>query len=112
MYPSCIPLFKGDLQVQGRALVRMISVCLDCLDAPDDFNSNLERLAKSHAQKGVVVKEYFLVGEVLIWTLDKCLGAQLDNASRGVWLKIYSKMLSVIIPVATVEEVKYAASMK
>ena len=108
--PSCIPLFKGDLQVQGRALVAMISTCLENINSRDEFKQTLEKLAKGHAQKGIVVNEYFIVGEVLIWTFEKCLGIQFDNAVRSVWCRIYSMMLQEIVPVAVVEEVKYAAS--
>ena len=110
VYPSCAPYFKGDLQVQGKALVRMISTCLENMRAKDTFTSTLHQLAKSHAARGIVVNEYFVVGEVLIWTFDKCLGAQFDNDMKMVWLKIYSSMLTVIVPAAVVEEAKYAAS--
>jgi hemoglobin-like flavoprotein len=104
VYPSCRPLFKGDLQIQGRALVRMISTCLEQLTDKQTLAASLQKLAKGHAAKGVVSNEYFLVGEVLLWTLDCCLGVQFDNASKEVWIKIYSRLLDEIIPVAVQEE--------
>ena len=110
--PSSIPLFKGDLQVQGRALVSMISTCLEQITSNEAFKSTMEKLAKAHAQKGIIVNEYFIVGDVLLWTLEKCLGIQFDNTVKNVWCRIYSMMLQEIVPVAVVEEVKYAVNVK
>ena len=110
VYPACIPLFKGDLQVQGKALVQMISVCIENLTVSDTLVSTLKRLAKTHATRGVVVNEYFIVGEVLIWTFDKCLGSQFDDDTRIAWLKIYSIMLFTIVPAAVEEENKITKS--
>ena len=82
VHPSCRSLFKGDLQVQGRALVRMISVCLQQLKAEDpaQLTVALQKLAQAHAARGVVSNEYFLVGETLLWTLERYLGEQFDPA--------------------------------
>ena len=90
--------------------MRMIATCLDSLNADDAFALSLEKLAKSHAARGVVVNEYFLVGEVLIWTLDRSLGVQFDNATKTAWLKIYSIMLTHIVPAAVREEAAIAAA--
>lgn len=89
--------------------MRMISVCLDQL-TDKELVSSLQKLAKTHAQRGVVVNEYFLVGEVLLWTFDCCLGPQFDGATKEVWVKIYSRMLAEIVPVAVREEAALTAA--
>ena len=88
----------------------MLGVCLEHLTDKENLVASLQKLAKGHAQKGVVSTEYFLVGEVLLWTFDVCLGPQFDNASKEAWVRIYSKMLAEIIPVAVREESAIAAA--
>jgi len=82
----------------------MIGVCLDELSGKERMTEALHKLARTHAQKGVVSNEYFLVGEVLLWTFTQCLGPQFDNVTTTAWVRIYSMMLSEIIPVAVCEE--------
>lgn len=48
--------------------------------------------------------QYGIVGECLIWTLTRVLGPAFDDKTKIAWVKIYSIMLSIIIPVAVKEE--------
>jgi hemoglobin-like flavoprotein len=48
--------------------------------------------------------QYGIVGEVLLWTLTLTLGSEFDEPTKLAWVKIYSVMLKVIIPVAVREE--------
>ena len=47
------PLFKNDMKVQGRALVKMISTALSVLDYEPSLVPALEQLAILHTKKGV-----------------------------------------------------------
>ena len=90
------------MRVQGKALVKMIALVKNNADT---LVVSLQGLARGHAYKGVLSNQYAIVGEVLLWTLAKVLGkAGFDAATTRAWIKIYSLMLSVIIPVAIVEE--------
>jgi hemoglobin-like flavoprotein len=45
--------------------------------------------------------EYGVVGDVLFWCIKTCIGAEaFTPAVELSWVKIYSKMLQVIVPVA------------
>ena len=104
VHPAARPLFKNSMIVQGKALVHMISAALSLLDNLPNLVSALQNLAKTHSLKGVLAVQYGIVGEVLLWTLTLCLGGQFDSATSLTWVKIYSVMLSVIIPIAIEEE--------
>jgi len=75
------------------------------MQSADKFSEALKELAVRHVQRGVQPQDYFVVGEVLIWTLDHCLLGQFDDVSKLAWLKTYSLMLKEIIP-ATVLEIE------
>ena len=48
-----------------------------------------------------------IVGEVLFWVLKRCVGARVYSQSVHVaWVKIYSRMLRTIVPVAISYELK------
>ena len=46
-----------------------------------------------------------IFGEVLFWSLKKCLGSDVyDTVAHFGWIKIFSKMLTVIVPVVVAFE--------
>ena len=107
--PASRALFKGNMDTQGKALTKMIGVALSLVKT--DVNTlvgALQGLARGHASKGVKSTQYGTVGEVLLYTLEKVLGSDaFDSATKHSWVVIYSLMMSVIIPVALLEEKKY-----
>ena len=104
VHPASRALFRNNMQVQGKALVHMISGALSLLDKLSTLVEALQGLAKTHSAKGVIAVQYGLVGEVLLWTFSQCLGDQFDAATSLSWVKIYSVILKVIVPVAVGEE--------
>ena len=50
------------------------------------------------------------MGEVLFYTLKSCLGPEYDSATHKVWVKIFSRMLMVIVPVAVSFEMESGAA--
>ena len=111
VHPSSRALFRGNMTLQGKALVHMITGALSLLDNLPKLVDALHSLAKTHNTKGVLATQYGIVGEVLLWTFSRILGPQFDEATKMAWLKIYSVMLSVIIPVA-IEQEKSAIETK
>eukprot|EP01035_Chromulina_nebulosa_P018127 gene18127-23781_t len=104
IHPTCRSLFKNNMIVQGKALVKLITTALTMLNDLDNLVPVLINLAKSHTAKGILAYQYSIVGEVLLWTLKFCLGDAYTDNTKMSWLKIYSLMLSVILPVAIEEE--------
>lgn len=101
VHPLSRKLFTNTVNSQGKFLVMMISSCLKQLDHPERFESSMVALAERHCEKGVRSNEYGIVGDVLFWTLQRCLGPDTyDEDTERSWIKIYSAMLKHIVPCA------------
>jgi hemoglobin-like flavoprotein len=99
VHPLSRKLFTTTVNSQGKFLVMMISSCLKQLDHPERFSASMIALAERHCEKGVRSNEYGIVGDVLFWTLQKCLGPEsYDEETERAWIKIYSSMLKHIVP--------------
>lgn len=98
IHPLCRPLFTTGIISQGKFLVKMISLTLNQLHDPSNFHIIMNGLAINHCSKGVKSVEYGIVGSVLFYTLKKVLGDQYTNQINYVWIKIYSAMLAIIVP--------------
>lgn len=106
IHPMCKNLFTS-LQIQGRFLVKMIALCLSMNDDPLNFARALYKLTEVHNVRGIKSGELGIMGEVLFWTLRKCLGdVEFDDSANLVWIKILSCMLKHMVPVAVAYELK------
>jgi len=97
--PGVRPLFKNSIKVQGRALVKMVGTAVTALENLPVLVPTLEQLAIRHIAYGAKCEHYAVVGEVLLYALETCLGK--DNWTPEVanaWLTVYSVMMSVMIP--------------
>ena len=68
--PARRPLFRGDLQVQGRALMGMLRVAVGGLDRLDRLVPAVQALGRRHAGYGVRDEHYAMVASALLWTLE------------------------------------------
>mmetsp|Transcript_17811 Transcript_17811/g.29989 ORF Transcript_17811/g.29989 Transcript_17811/m.29989 type:complete len:235 (-) Transcript_17811:417-1121(-) len=106
IHPMAKDLFK-DMKSQGKFLVKMISLSLSELTDGDKFRSTLVKLAEIHNERGVKAVEYGVVGEVLIHAIRSTVGAEAFNPTVHLaWIKIYSRMLKTMVPVAVAHELR------
>lgn len=98
-------MFK-DPSTQGKFLVSLFSFVFTVMDDEDKFNERLVDLADSHCKRGVKSSEYAIIGEVMFWTLKRCLGPGYDSKTHTAWVKIFSKMLKVIVPISITHELE------
>ena len=87
--PTLRPLFKGDLEEQGRKLMDMLALAVKGLDRPDALLPALATLGRRHAGYGVNEHDYETVGEALIWTLEQGLGPSFTTEIREAWAALY-----------------------
>lgn len=78
----------------------MITLILSELNDDLRFNESLYKLVVVHNKKGVKASEYGLVGEILFYTLRHCLGPAYTVLVSRAWIKVFSRMLRVIVPKA------------
>lgn len=104
--PSARPFFKGtNMQAQGRVLCGVISTALNQLKSPEGFVQLLTKLTHVHSERGIRGMQYGIIGEVLFWSLKHCLGDSYDERTNQAWIKIFSYMLKIIVPVSLADEI-------
>lgn len=94
--PALKPLFKGDMQAQGKKLMAMIGVAVGKLDQLDTLVPILQGLGRRHGGYGVQPSHYATVGGALLLTLEQGLGAQFTPQVRAAWLEVYGVMAGVM----------------
>lgn len=87
--PSLRALFHGDMADQGRKLMQMIGLAVNGLDRPETLAPAVRQLGMRHANYHVRDEHYDTVGEALLWTLGKGLGADFTTEMQAAWARTY-----------------------
>jgi methyl-accepting chemotaxis protein len=95
--PALKPLFKGDMNEQGKKLMQMIGAAVYKLDDLDTLVPILQNLGKRHGTYGVVPAHYGTVGSALLTTLSQGLGPAFTPEVKDAWANVYGVMSSVMI---------------
>ena len=88
--PSLRPMFRGDLQEQGRKLMQVLAFAVNGLERLDQIVPAVEQLGRRHAGYGVRDEHYATVGAALLWTLEQGLGAEFTPEMREAWTAVYT----------------------
>ena len=103
--PSLKPMFKGDMAVQGKKLMSMISTAVNGLSDLPAIVSAVEDLGKRHAGYGVQDSQYDTVGAALIETLAAGLGDDFTEDVKAAWVETYTVLSTTMKNAsATVED--------
>jgi hemoglobin-like flavoprotein len=87
--PSLRPMFRGNIEEQGRKLMQMIGVAVASLRRLEQILPAVEDLGRRHAGYGVQDSHYGTVAAALLWTLEQGLGASFTPEVRGAWAAMY-----------------------
>ena len=99
--PGLQPLFRSDMEPQGRRLMQMLAAAVALLDHPTKLQPVLRDLGERHAGYGVQPEHYATVGEALIDTLSVSLGEQrFDAATRAAWTAAYGLVTETMLEAA------------
>jgi hemoglobin-like flavoprotein len=88
--PSLRPLFKGDIEEQGRKLMAMIGTAVANLDSLDAIVPAVQALGRRHAGYGVPATSYDTVAAALLWTLGELLGDAFTADVQAGWTEAYT----------------------
>jgi hemoglobin-like flavoprotein len=88
--PELQPLFKGDMEEQGRKLMSMIGTAVNGLTNLEAIVPAVQELGTRHAGYGVKDADYDTVGTALIWTLGQGLGDSFTEEVKDAWLAAYT----------------------
>jgi hemoglobin-like flavoprotein len=95
--PALRPLFKHDIQAQGKKLMQMIGYCVGKLDALDELVPAVKELGRKHAAYGAKEADYDTVGGALLWTLEKGLGPAFTPEVKAAWAEVYGVLAATMI---------------
>ncbi|MDX5298969.1 MAG: globin domain-containing protein [Gammaproteobacteria bacterium] len=98
--PSLKPLFRGNMEEQGKKLMQMIAVAVSKLDDLPTLVPVLQNLGKRHVAYGVEAGHYETVGAALLKTLGQGLGEAFTPAVEDAWASAYGLMAHTMLEAA------------
>jgi|SRR5215510_13060785 len=94
--PQLRRMFPADLHEQKRKLMAMLAAAVDGLDDLDALVPKVKALGARHVGYGAGAADYNVVGEVLLWTLERGLGGAFTPEVRAAWTKIYDVLAATM----------------
>ena len=98
--PEVRPLFRGDMDQQGRMFMSMLTLAVNGLNAFDSIEPALRELAVRHAGYGVRAEHFAPLGAALIWVMEQNLGEAFTEEVRSAWISVYDALSQVMIEAA------------
>lgn len=98
--PEVKPLFTNDMAAQGVKLIKTITLAVNGLNNLEILVPVLQELGQKHVGYGVEADHYKAVGEALLWTLGKGLGAEFTKDVEDAWAAVYQVMANTMIMAA------------
>lgn len=96
-YPAIKKMFPKDMEAQYVKLIDMLNYVVARLDRPDELTENIAAMAERHVGYGVKPGHYKLVGDALLWTLEKGLGNDWNPAVKDAWTEAYTLLADAMI---------------
>jgi hemoglobin-like flavoprotein len=94
--PEVRPLFKADINQQGRKLMATLSVVVNGIDDLPTLLPAVRHLGARHAGYGIADAHFTPVGSALIWTLEQGLGDDFTPETREAWVTAYGTLSGVM----------------
>lgn len=96
--PEVRPLFARTAQPeQSRKLLAMLGYVINRLNSLETIMDDVSQLAQRHVRYGVKDHHYALVGEALLWTLEKGLGAAWTPSVEEAWTACYTLLSTAMM---------------
>ena len=96
MAPSLRQMFPTDMRDQKRKLMVMLASAVQGLGNLDALAPQLMALGARHARYGVKDSHYKVVGEALIWTLERGLANAFTPEVERAWVRVYLLMAATM----------------
>lgn len=81
---------------QERKLMQTLGALVGAVYNWADVVPQIKALGKRHIAYGVVLAQYQVVGNALIWTLQESLGADFTDEVYAAWAKMYESIIEII----------------
>jgi hemoglobin-like flavoprotein len=107
--PSLRAMFKGDINEQGRKLMKTLATIVRGLGNTTDITPTIHALGARHLDFGVTDDQYDTVGAALLWTLEQGLGEAFTSDVMNAWIEAYTMISNTMIDGATEQRSKTSA---
>jgi nitric oxide dioxygenase len=95
--PSLRKMFPADMQQQYQKLIDMLNAIVVRIDRLEELTDEIAAMAQRHAGHGVRPAHYKLVGNALMWTLQKGLGDDWNHEVKTAWVTCYTILADSMI---------------
>lgn len=95
--PALQQLFNTDMREQGRKLMQMLAIAVNSLDNLPNLVPALHALGRRHVAYGVKPQDFVVVGEALLWTLERGLGSAFTSDVRDAWSAAYRVLADTML---------------
>jgi nitric oxide dioxygenase len=95
--PAVRPLFRGDMAQQGQKLMATLAAVIEGLSDLPRVLPAASALAKRHVSYGARPEHYAVVGETLLWTLERGLASQWTPQLAAAWTAAYTTLSDYMI---------------
>jgi hemoglobin-like flavoprotein len=95
--PSLRKMFPSDMEKQYEKLIDMLNAIVIRLDKLQEMSVEIQAMAQRHVGYGVKPAHYKLVGNALLWTLEKGLGDDWTQDVKAAWTACYTLLADTMI---------------
>jgi nitric oxide dioxygenase len=89
-------MFPEDLRDQKRKLMVMIATAVQGLHDLERLVPQVKMLGARHSGYGVKPDHYVIVGQALLWTLERGLGNVFTPAAEQAWTRVYGLLAATM----------------
>jgi len=94
--PEIETLFKGDVEIQGFQLIKVIAITIDQLERPAKAVPILQALGRRYSQYGIKPEHYQTMGYAFMWMLQQILDKDFTPYMKQAWGKTYVMMARIM----------------
>ena len=95
--PQVRAMFPDDMTEQRKKLMATLAIVVNGLNNLDAILPAASALAKRHVSYGAQAAHYPVVGEALLWTLEKGLGESWTPPVADAWTSAYTTLSGFMI---------------
>lgn len=95
--PEIRHLFQDDIKFQARKLMNMVKLIVSRLHNLDEILEEAKSLARRHHRYGAEPAHYKIVGECLLWTLERVICDKWNDEIRDAWAAVYGEFANAMI---------------
>jgi nitric oxide dioxygenase len=94
--PQLRRMFPADLRQQKQKLMAMLATAVGGLTDLEALVPKVKALGARHVGYGARAADYNVVGEALLWTLERGLGEAFTPEVRAAWTNVYGVLAATM----------------